>query len=144
MPNRVAPRLNIEYLRSIDWWSKVIKTDDESDCWLWSQSKGSHGYGQTWDGVTVRLAHRVAWVLTHGPIPDDLTVDHICRNRTCCNPAHLRLLTNLVNATDNGQGRKTHCPSGHEYAGENLYVDPHGHRRCRTCAKERRMRAQLA
>lgn len=142
MPNRVAPHLNIEYLRSIDWWAKVNRTGDELECWPWSRSVGSHGYGQTWDGITVRLAHRVAWSLTHGPIPEGMTVDHICRNRRCCNPAHLRILTNLDNATDNGQGRKTHCPKGHPYSGDNLYVQPsNGSRHCRTCAGDRRRKA---
>ena len=68
-----------------------------------------------------------------------MTVDHKCHNRVCCNPSHLRLLTNVENATDNLQGRKTHCPHGHPYWGENLYVSPRGDRRCRTCARDRRV-----
>lgn len=106
-------------------------------CWRWKKSIASHGYGQTFDGVTVRLAHRVAYVLQVGPIPAGMTVDHVCRVRPCCNPRHLRLLPNLANASDNGNARKTHCPRGHEYTAENTRLDGRGHRRCRACARER-------
>ncbi len=90
------------------------------------------------------MAHRLTWAAYVGD-PGDHTVDHICRNRRCQNYVrHLRLLSNVENATDNGQGRKTHCPAGHAYAGDNLYISPAGDRRCRACglrnAKERRAR----
>lgn len=105
--------MDTDYLRQVDWWSRVNRGDHE-ECWLWTQSCGSHGYGQTWDGSTVLLAHRVAWTLVNGEIPDGLTIDHVCRNRKCCNPSHLRLLSNIDNATDNGQISKTHCPARHD------------------------------
>jgi len=107
-------------------------------------SVGSHGYGQVgWREVdgTVRMAltHRVAYAAYRGDIPDGLTVDHICRNRRCINPMHLRLLTNVANASDNGNARKTHCPEGHPYEGDNVYRNPNtGHRYCRECARIRR------
>ena len=123
--------IDVDHLRAANWWSKVDKSDVDG-CWPWTQSVGSHGYGQTWDGTTVRLAHRVAWTLTYGPIPDELTVDHICRNRRCCNVEHLRLLTNVDNAHDNGEGRKTHCPLGHPYDIVNTYNGKSG-RQCRAC-----------
>lgn len=65
------------------------------------------------------LAHRVAYQALVGPIPAGMTVDHTCHNRICCNPAHLRLLTNAENARDNGFATRTHCPKGHEYTPEN-------------------------
>lgn len=133
MLTKIAPPLNLDFLRQNFWHKVDIGGPDE--CWPWRMSTGAHGYGQTWDGITVRLAHRCAWTLAHGPIPAGLTVDHVCRNRPCCNPAHLRLLSNVANATDNGQGRKTHCPQGHPYAGDNLYVNPQGHRLCRACRR---------
>lgn len=139
------PRVDVDldYLNRKDWWSKVDKGNPD-DCWCWKQSVASHGYGQTWDGKHVLVAHRVAWSLHHSQqVPEGLTVDHICRNRLCCNPNHLRLLSNQDNATDNGQGRKTLCPAGHRYDGDNLYVDPKGHRRCRQCARDRRTQKTL-
>lgn len=123
------------------FWQRVDRSDPEG-CWEWKLSCGNHGYGQWWplprgcgdptfDGNW--LTHRLAWVLTHGEISGDLTVDHKCRNRRCCNPAHLQLLSNVDNATNNGNKAKTHCVSGHPFDEGNTYVDPSGWRRCRTC-----------
>lgn len=93
--------MNLEYLSSVSWWERVdVRGPD--DCWLWLQSAGSHGYGQTWDSVTVVLAHRVAWALTFGD-PGELEVLHRCPNgpnRQCCNPGHLALGTDKDNAND--------------------------------------------
>lgn len=129
----MSPELDLEYLRSIDWWSRVDTTNPRG-CWPWTQSTGSHGYGQTWDRRTVRLAHRVAWALHHGEqVPDGLTVDHECGNKLCCNPFHLRLLDNDSNAGGNDQALRTHCPLGHQYTLANTYVNRKGHRFCRAC-----------
>ena len=132
--------IDTEYLIESNWWDKVeVGNDDE--CWLWKQSTGSHGYGQTWDGNTVILSHRVAWVLSNGQdIPEGMTIDHICRVRKCCNPSHLRMLSNIDNAKDNGQSLKTHCPRNHPYDDINTYIDSKGHRRCRECAKLRQQK----
>ena len=130
--------IDIEWLSVTNWWSRVdVRGAD--DCWPWRLSLGSHGYGQTWDGLQVRLAHRVAWSLHYGTqVPEGMTIDHSCHTRSCCNPAHLRVMTNVENATDNLQGCKVQCPAGHPYDATNTYVDPKGHRRCRQCARDRR------
>lgn len=133
----MAPPIDLDHLLAQDWWSKVDRSPDPDACWLWKKSTGSHGYGQCWDGITVRLAHRCAWELTNGRIPDELTIDHECRVRTCCNPAHLRLLSNEENGRDNGWARRTECPKGHAYDLENTYVGKDGRRRCRRCNRER-------
>lgn len=132
--------IDVEYLTRTGWWDKVDSTDVRG-CWPWKQSTGSHGYGQTWDGRTVLLAHRVAYRLHYGPIPDGMTVDHTCHNRRCCNPYHLRLLSNVENAQANGKHAVTHCPQGHEYTPENTYKNPKGHRFCRECARSARKAA---
>ena len=126
--------IDIEWLAARSWWDDVSRSNQE-DCWLWNKSSGSHGYGQSWDGKRNVLAHRIAWCLEHmKQIPGDMTIDHICRVRRCCNPSHLRLLSNLDNARDNGNATKTHCPHGHEYSKENTYIQPSNNsRRCRTC-----------
>ena len=130
---------DIDPKRAASFWSKV-QVWDPHDCWPWLQSCGSHGYGQTWTGKTVTLAHRMAWVLAVGTIPAGLTIDHMCRNRTCQNPRHLRLMSNVENASANGASLRTHCPQRHEYDEANTYVDTKGHRRCRQCARDRRKR----
>ena len=121
-------------------WQRV-EVGSLTQCWPWRLSTGSHGYGQVgWslgDGRhSMTTAHRVAWQALFGPLPEGLTVDHVCHNRVCCNPTHLRLLTNRDNAADNGQRDKSHCPKGHVYAGTNLIVNRKGHRFCRRCREE--------
>lgn len=89
------------------FWEKVSKTEE---CWLWSACLATNGYGQIRDGDRMRLVHRVSYEMFFGPIPDGLFVDHLCFNRACVNPEHLRLATNKQNgenrrgANQNGRG----------------------------------------
>lgn len=135
MPLSTQPSVYPERVLRRVW--KYVHRGHPSACWLWRASPGSHGYGQVgWVEAGRRLgttAHRVVWSAVNGPIPTAMTVDHECRVPACCNPGHLRLLTNIDNATDNGQGRKTHCPRGHEYTPENTRTNDAGHRWCIAC-----------
>lgn len=124
------------------FWEKV---DASGDCWEWTAATNQLGYGQI--GAPRNrarlMAHRVAWELLVGPIPEGLELDHLCKNPGCVNPDHLDPVTHAENMRrgegfDNWQRRKTHCPRGHEYSRENTYVNPKGSRECRTCRKERR------
>jgi len=122
------------------FWEKV---DQSGDCWEWKATKQPKGYGLFGLEGQSRLAHRVAYELTIGPIPEGLVIDHLCRNRSCVNPAHMEPVTSRENtlrgktlAAENV--KKTHCPKGHPYAGENLYIQPRtGKRFCRACAHAR-------
>lgn len=77
------------------FWAKVEKTDT---CWLWVAGLTPNGYGQFGIGwPRTALAHRWAYEETHGPIPDGMQIDHICRVRTCVRPEHLRVVTNKQN-----------------------------------------------
>lgn len=94
------------------------------------------------------MAHRVAYELVVGPIPDGLQLDHLCKVRKCVNPAHLEAVTcgENIRRGDTGkaaaevQSSKTHCPQGHPYSGDNLahYRGRHGrrYRACRICRRE--------
>ena len=112
-------------------------------CWGW-QGSHSEGYGTLWDGQRKRhlYVHRAAYMQFVGAIPADRELDHLCRNRDCGNPRHLEIVTTRENVL-RGVGltaenaRKTHCPNGHVYAGENLKVTPEGYRICLTCRRER-------
>lgn len=90
------------------FWSKVA-VGERGECWLWQQSTAKHGYGQTWDGQNVLLAHRVAWEIVHGPIPPGMSVLHHCDVRPCVNAYdHLFLGTDADNAMD--KARKLRIP----------------------------------
>ena len=82
------------------FWSKVnIRGDDE--CWEWTTtSRHGFGYGMFWLHDGMKKAHRVAWMLTNGPITDGGWVCHHCDNPPCCNPSHLYLGNRKTNAED--------------------------------------------
>jgi len=118
------------------FWSKVKKGAPD-DCWIW-QASGARGYGLFWNGTRQTAAHRFAYESVKGPIPPGLVLDHLCRNPPCVNPAHLEAVTDRVNLLRGDtiparHAAKTHCPQGHPYSGENLYVGPTGRRGCRIC-----------
>jgi hypothetical protein len=130
--------------RVLDTFFNKVDVRGDNECWPWRRSLGSHGYGQIgWNGKdgrpTVTTAHRVAWITVHGNIPPLHSVRQICGSRVCENPGHLKLLkTSLANFEAASNNRdKTHCPKGHPYEGENLFMVVN-ERRCRICALDAR------
>jgi hypothetical protein len=121
------------------FWALVDRHRD--GCWLWMGSRMHNGYGQfkKYPDGRSQSAHRVAYELAIGPIPQGLDLDHLCRVRHCVNPEHLDPVSrgeNLRRSPLTGPGmniRKTACPKGHSYA-----TDNDGHRYCPTCKTERR------
>jgi HNH endonuclease len=129
------------------FWPKV-KVSSASQCWEWQGPITHKGYGAFSVGRRPIPAHRFAYAAKVGPIADELVLDHICRNRLCVNPAHLRQVTQRENILC-GIGptainsRKTHCPQGHEYAPPNLTFNSRGERLCVECEARRRERANV-
>lgn len=117
-------------------------------CWVWTgATSGGYGHVGLSDGGEIP-AHRLSYELLVGPIEPGLEIDHLCRVRACCNPAHLEPVTRRTNQI-RGFGiaglnhRKTECPDGHPYDEANTYVW-RGGRRCRACqaAAARKYRAR--
>lgn len=122
----------------------------ESGCWLWLRGINAKGYGQFGRKHGSDQAHRVAWELYRGQIPDGMNVCHSCDVRCCVNPDHLFLGTQKDNMQDcMKKGRlsiaaaiskaaaikkaQTHCKRGHSFSGMNLYITPKGMRVCKSC-----------
>ena len=75
------------------FWAKVF-AEDGAACWRWLAAVNTSGYGHFRTSAhRTRLAHRMAYEMCVGPIPEGLTLDHLCRNRLCVNPAHLEPVT---------------------------------------------------
>lgn len=113
-------------------------------CWNWIGSVNKKtGYGEGSPSRKKKyFAHRLSYELFVGNIPAGLHIDHICRNRKCVNPAHLRLLTIKENVLCGigitaENSRKECCPHGHKYEGDNLYIKPTGARVCKECRRQR-------
>lgn len=121
---------------------------DENGCWQWQATLDRHGYGTFYLGRNL-AAHRVAYALIVGDIPDGLHIDHLCRNRACVNPTHLEAVPQRVN-TLRGQApsavafRESRCKQGHARSFENTYVNPNDprHRQCRICMKQARAKRE--
>jgi hypothetical protein len=127
------------------------KTEKRPDgCWIWTGKTNSRGYGLIRKGGRSSpevAVHRVVYSELGGEIPEGLTLDHLCCNVACVNPAHLEPVTRRENtlrqirdgrAFDRGAAwrQKTHCPHGHAYDVENTYVY-RGKRNCRECKRQR-------
>jgi hypothetical protein len=123
--------------------------DKSGDCWVWLGSKDRNGYGHSSlrDEQNHRygiMAHRKAYVLLVGPVPDGLVLDHLCRNPSCVNPAHLEPVTqreNLMRSPtfQRDNALKTECVNGHPFDDANTYQRERNgspHRECITCRRE--------
>lgn len=123
------------------FWARV---DRSGECWEWTAGRTNRGYGVLTAPRHGRriLAHRYSAALHFGMFDRRLVVCHHCDNPPCVRPEHLFLGTRLDNAMDmiskgrQHNQRRTHCIRGHEYAGENLYLNPtNGRRDCRACRR---------
>lgn len=134
-------------------WSRFFSKVDSrgGDCWRWKADRDGNRYGRfKLDGRKVQ-AHRVAYEMLIGPIPDGLTLDHLCCNPRCVQPLHLEPVTQREN-TLRGDGvaainaRKTHCANDHPFDRANTYVRADGRRNCRACQRDwkRQHKATLA
>lgn len=121
------------------FWAKVAKG---RDCWEWNGTITPSGYGHFYFEGRNHPAHRISYSWENGAIPDGLVVDHICRNKRCVRPTHLRAVTQRQNLLHGptiivAELSKTECVHGHPLSGDNLRLDRHGWRICRACERRR-------
>lgn len=128
---------------------RALLQEDSSGCWLWQGFRLPTDYGTFTANGRTQIAHRLAYELFVGPIPDGLHLDHLCRVRRCVNPAHLEPVTVQENVLRSESpaalhAKQTHCVHGHPFDVENTYRPPSSSmRQCRTCNRDRdRLRAR--
>ena len=120
--------------------------EPKGDCWEWTGSRDRQGYGKA-NAIGQTLAHRIVYEVLAGPIPEGLTLDHLCRNRACVNPDHLEPVTMTVNilrgfSPQAINARKEKCPRGHPLDAANTYRSGKTGRACRTCTLVRQRAAR--
>lgn len=120
-----------------------IRIDAESECWIWEGSKNPSGYGEfSIPGNHTRVAHRCAWLLFRGDIPEGFHIHHKCEVHACVNPDHLLPVEpgdHATNFTPTNitylNARKDVCDNGHPLTGDNVYQYPGSKKRkCRQCS----------
>lgn len=120
------------------FWSKTA----QYDCIVWTAAANSKGYGCFLVDGQSQLVHRLAWEEVNGPIPEDMTIDHLCRVRTCVNVKHLELVTiaenNRRKQVAGGLKAGDRCYREHDLTEDNVYRHPRGHIECKTCRRENR------
>lgn len=132
----------------------------KTPCWPWTGRISVYGYGRIKNrrnhgGVQDPMAHRFVYEQVVGPIPEGMTLDHLCHNadqscndgtgcihRRCVNPDHLEPATRRANTFSGrtpaaANAAKTHCKWGHEFTPENTGVEKSGKRYCRACGARR-------
>lgn len=112
-------------------------------CRIWQRARNNRGYGVIWAEGSLRLAHRVAWLLAYGRWPaPGLVLDHMCDTKACVNVEHLREVTNRLNVLRarqspmNVMAASPTCRNGHPYPAQ-VERDRNGWRICPTCPSRR-------
>lgn len=120
------------------FWSKIRV--DESGCWIWTASRHKAGYGWFGVGNKVLVAHRVSYAALVGPLPAGLAmqVDHLCKVKPCCNPAHLELVPARVNLARSNPHVASKDATGLCLKGHSDWRTKNGSQFCYPCEQRRK------
>jgi hypothetical protein len=124
--DKETPRRNLPIARFAKKFEVAV-----NGCWNWTGAL-NRGYGS----FDRKGSHRFIYDFVFGAIPESYDVHHKCFNKKCCNPYHLQACTRRENIRETSK-LKTHCPKGHPYAGENLYLTKENWRVCLECRRTR-------
>lgn len=114
----------------------IVSRLELGDCWVWTGARTVSGYGQVRVGSKQLYVHRVVYEMLVDEIPEGMTIDHLCREKACANPAHLEVVSRGENTRRRPYG-KLACPRGHSYLEpENVYRRKNGTPVCRVCRRE--------
>lgn len=108
---------------------------DINECWLWQRRLDRDGYGRTTIASKMVRPHRVMYEELVGVIPDGLEIDHLCRVRNCCNPAHLEVVTKQENARRGYRPAMTSCRKCGSPLAEGNVSTYKGRRSCLNCRR---------
>lgn len=119
------------------FWS-CVEPEPNTGCWLWAGTANRRGYGRFTGRDRRMQAHRFAYELLIGPIPQGLELDHLCRVTCCVNPDHLEPVTHKVNVLRGLSptadcAQRVSCPRGHPYDEQNTHWRRGGRRACKRC-----------
>lgn len=111
--------------------------------WIWTGPVSPAGYGKVWG----MHAHRAFYEKYVGPVPPGMHVDHLCRVRLCCFPAHLEAVTPAENSRRGREARKvghyaTHCKHGHRLTAKNSRIALRGEKVCRICERVAKVKSR--
>ncbi len=113
---------------------------DVQGCWIWTRFTDRDGYARQGRKGEPCFVHRANYEAFNGTIPAGMTIDHLCRVRSCVNPDHMEAVTHKENvqrgesfSVENAS--KTRCVHGHSLSGDNLKIETHRGQRRRVCWK---------
>jgi hypothetical protein len=128
-------------------YRRKVTRRGKNQCWHWRSALTPKGYGTFYvrdesrpTGMRAMPAHRYAYQLAYGDIPEGKVVSHSCNSRDCQNPRHLRVMQKHEPSLQENR-KLTHCPKGHKYTPENtIYHSKSGARMCRLCTRTAQLR----